>query len=293
MDDTAIGVLLAVLAAILWGVGNTIARVGLQSIKATSASILSLSAGLVVVWITALVFEFDTLVSVSLVAIGWFALTGVLHLALGRFLLYQTMRYIGAARGTSVAHSYPIFALIFAIILLKETPTIPVVIGTVSIVGGIYLLLTESSETSAIKKSRMLGYSVGLVAALLWGAVSILIKHVSQFGPSFVVLSFALLFGTLALSAATGKSFQIGVKANKKAIYLLLLSGFLNGIGLIGFYSALAKAPVVVVSPLVATSPLFTVLCVHLFLQRLERITIHVLLGCLLVVAGGVLVAIY
>jgi len=292
MEDTAIGVLLVILAAIFWGTGNTVARVGLQSVKATSATILSLATGLVVALIIVLVFEFEALVSVSLVAIGWFALIGVFHFALGRFFLYQSMRYIGAARGISVTHSYPLFAAILAVAFLEETLTIVVIIGTVSVVGGVYLLLSETSETTVIKRSRILGYCFGLGTALCWGVASVLIKHALQFGPPFVILSFALLTGILVLSAATGKGFEIGLKTNRKAISLLLIAGVLNGIGLASFYSALAMAPVVVVSPLAATSPLITILCVHLFLQRLERITPQVLAACFLVVAGGVLVAI-
>jgi len=293
MEDTAIGVLLVILAAVFWGIGNTVARVGLQSVKATSATILSLATGLVVALIIALVFEFKALVSVSLVAIGWFALIGVLHFALGRFFLYQSMGYIGAARGTSVSHSYPLIAAVLAVVFLEETLTIPLVIGTVAIVGGVYLLLSETGEKTVIKRSRILGYCFGLGAGLCWGATSVVIKYASQFAPPFVILSFALLTGILVLSAATGKSFEIGVKTNRKAIGLLLLAGVLNGIGLASFYSALAMAPVVVVSPIAAASPLITILCVHLFLQRLERITPQVLTACFLVVAGGVLVAIY
>ncbi len=293
MEDTTIGIILVILAAIFWGIGNTIARVGLQSIKATSATILSLATSLIVALIITLILEPEALVSVSLVAIGWFALIGLFHFALSRFFLYQSMSYVGAARGTSVSHSSPLFALILAVMFLKETLTIPIVIGTVSIVGGIYLLLSESSETNVIKKSRISGYSFGLATALCWGAVSVLVRYASQFGSPFVILSFALLSGILILSAATGKGFEIGIKTNRKAISLLLVAGLLNGIGLASFYSALVMAPVVIVAPLAATSPLITILCVHLFLQRLERITFHVLIGCVLVVIGGILVAIY
>lgn len=293
MGDITIGIILVILAAIFWGVANAIARVGLQSIKATSGTILSLATGLIVALIIALVFEFDDLVSVSLVAVGLFAVTGLFHFALGRLFLYQSMRYVGAARGTSIGNSSPIFALILAVMFLQETPTVLVVIGTLAVVGGLYSLLSESSESRVIKKSRILGYCFGLATALCWGVAQVLIRQSSQLGPPFVVLSFALLSGILALSITTGKDFEIGIKTNKKAISLLLVAGFLNGIGLASFYSSLAMAPVVVISPLSATSPLFTVLCAHLFLGRLERITPHVLIGCFLVVIGGILVATY
>lgn len=293
MEETAIGVLLAILAVMLWGVGNTVARVGLQSIKAASGAVVSLVTSLIVALIIVLVFEFDALVSVSLVAIAWFALNGIVHFALGRLFFYQGMKYIGAARVQPLGSSAPLFALVLAVIFLEETPTILVIIGTLSIVGGLYLLLSEGSETSVIKKNRILGYGFGLATGLCWGASAVVIRYASQFASPFVVLAFSLLFGTVVLSAATGKNFEIGVRTNKKAIYLLLLAGVLNGVAGVSYYSALAVAPVVVVSPISASTPLIVTLCVHLFLQRLERVTRQVVIGCLLIVIGGALVATY
>lgn len=293
MAGTVLGIPLVIFAVISWGIANAIARVGVKSVKVTSATILSLIASLLVALIIALVFEFEALVSVSWVAIGWFALTGLLHFACGRLCLYQSMRYIGAARGTSLANSYPIFVLIFAVMFLEETATLPVIIGTISIVGGVYLLLSEGTKVRAMQRNSILGYGYSLATALFWGAATVTIKHASQFGSPFVVLSFALFFGTVLLLAATGRNFEIAFKTERKAVNLLLFSGFINGVGLASFYFALAITPVVIVSPLSATSPLVTVLFVHLFLQRLERVTSQVLIGCFLVVAGGAVVAIF
>lgn len=293
MEDTAIGILLAILSVTLWGASNTTARVGLQSIKAASGAILSTATALIIALVITLILDYQALVSVSLAHIGWFALVGVIHFALGRLFQYQSMKYIGAARGASITNAFPLFTLIFAFVFLKETLTIPLLIGTLSIVGGISLLLTESKETISTRRSHALGYCFGLATALCWGGSAVLIKHSSQFGPPFVVLTFALLSGMLALSVTTAKSFEIRLKTDKKAIGWLLLAGLIQGIALISYFSALALAPVVVVTPLAATSPLATILYVHLFLQRLERITRQMLIACLLVVIGAALVSIY
>ncbi len=292
LNEIATGVILAIAAAIFWGISNTMARVGLQSIKAISGAILTMVASLAVSLLVAFTFDLGALFSVSLIALGWFALTGVLHFTLGRFFFYQGMRYIGAARGTAVANSNPLFAITFAVVFLRETLTVHVIVGTLLIVGGLFLLLTESSEVSVAKKSRMLGYGFGLATALCWGAVTIVVRYqASQFAPPIVVVTFALLFGIITLLPATGGSFEIKAKTNRKSINWLLLAGVMQAIGLVSFYSALAKAPVMIVAPLTSTSPLFTVLCVHLFLRRLERITLHLVIGAFMVVAGSALVA--
>ncbi len=293
MEETAIGVLLVVVAAIFWGVSNAIVRVGLQSIKAASGAILTLLGALTVTLSIALAFELKALLSVSLVAIGWFALIGILHFALGRFFLYQGIRYIGAARAVPIANSQPLFAIMFAAAFFGETLTVLAIVGALLICGGLYLLLSEGIEASLTKKSRILGYGFGLGTALCWGAIAVLIRYqASQFAPPIVVVTFALLFGVVTLLVATGKRLEIGLKTNKKAINSLLLSGFLTGIALASFYTALTMVPVMVVSPIAATNPLITIICVHLFLQRLERVTPRLVIGSFLVVIGAALVVI-
>jgi len=54
---------------------------------------------------------------------------------------------------------------------------------------------------------------------------------------------------------------------------------------------ALAYGPVVVVTPLTATLPLWVVLGSKIFLRDLETITARVIMGAILVVAGGIAIA--
>jgi uncharacterized membrane protein len=68
------------------------------------------------------------------------------------------------------------------------------------------------------------------------------------------------------------------------------MSGLAAGAAVIFLYYALQRADVVVVSPLVATSPLITLLLAHLFLSRLEKITREVAVGTTLTVLGIIVV---
>ena len=103
------------------------------------------------------------------------------------------------------------------------------------------------------KKDRTLGYAFGLGTAFFWGVAAVTIKHATQFAPPFVILTFALLAGLIVVLLSTTRDFRNGVgTTNKRAISLLITAGFLNGIALAFYYSFLAKAPVVLVSPLAA-----------------------------------------
>ena len=55
-------------------------------------------------------------------------------------------------------------------------------------------------------------------------------------------------------------------------------------------YLALSKAPVIVVSPVFALNPVVALVLAHFFLQRLERITLPLVLGTFFAVGGVVTV---
>ena len=64
------------------------------------------------------------------------------------------------------------------------------------------------------------------------------------------------------------------------------LAGIFQGLAIASLLQALSLAPVTVVSPIGASSPLFTLILVHLFLQRLESISLLLVVGTLLSVCG-------
>jgi len=77
-----------------------------------------------------------------------------------------------------------------------------------------------------------------------------------------------------------------------KYLALCCLAGVCQGLAVAFLFQALSRAPVTVVSPINASSPLITLLLAHLFLQRLEHINPLLVLGTLLSVGGVVLVVV-
>jgi drug/metabolite transporter (DMT)-like permease len=69
------------------------------------------------------------------------------------------------------------------------------------------------------------------------------------------------------------------------ALLALALAGFFAAAGVYTNYLALQQAPVVVVQPLTATNPLFTILLARIFLPA-ERPTLRLVLGILLIILG-------
>lgn len=289
------GIFLAVAAAAGYGVGRIFAGVGLQQVKPLPGSIISLVAGGLLALAVSLIFRFEALVSVSLIAVGWIAIIGILSFALGRVFTFQGIKHIGASRSTSVYASYPLFTMALAIPFLGERVSPALVTGVALIIGGLALLFSErgAEKRVAAGANRLLGYGFSLAAAVIYGANSVIIKWVvSEMADPLVTLTIAIFVGVVILLAVAGRGLGAAVKSYPRATGMLALSGMITTMGAMSLYSALDVAPAVVVTPLGATSPLFTLVGTYLFLRRLERLTYQVALGCLIVVIGGILVTI-
>ena len=76
------------------------------------------------------------------------------------------------------------------------------------------------------------------------------------------------------------------LQAPRWALIMMALAGVCSSFGIFLMYSALARAPVMLASPIVATYPLIAMTFTHIFLQRLEWVTLRMVLGAILVAMG-------
>lgn len=153
---------------------------------------------------------------------------------------------------------------------------------------------SPDAQTGRPLRGLAVGYGFALAAALSYAGAQIVVRHaVPAKGPSMVALLFSLAVGeaVLFLMVLRGGASQLRV-TRRKALGFLFLSGCFSALGVGLFYYALSIAPVVVVSPVVGTNPLFAMLFSYLFLRGVERITLRLVAGALLVTAGVALIAI-
>ncbi len=141
------------------------------------------------------------------------------------------------------------------------------------------------------RRNATIGIAFGIGAGLAYGVSAVLIRQgVGAMAPPLVGAAIAILCGTSGLFVIGRRSIKATLVGNKKAVILLLCAGLAGACGVLSSYFALSIAPVVIISPLQNTTPLFTLLWSWLFLGRLERITPRLVLGTVLVVSGIVLV---
>ena len=94
------------------------------------------------------------------------------------------------------------------------------------------------------------------------------------------------------MAMIVGGRLEGNLRQKKGSVVFLLLAGVAAGCGVLASFLALNMAPVVIVSPLQSTSPLFALLSAWLFLGRLETITFRLVLGAIFVMIGVILITI-
>lgn len=73
----------------------------------------------------------------------WFGLLGIINYVMGRQFNYISIRRIGVTRASPLFSSSPLFAMILAVSFLGESVNPAIVVGTLTIVGGLYLVVTS------------------------------------------------------------------------------------------------------------------------------------------------------
>ena len=147
-------VFFALLAATLWAATSIFVRLGLRHMPSTVGTLVSLMVSFLVVFALALVLDSPVLFALPAVAFLWFAIHGVVNFLLGRLLNFTGVNLAGATRASPVIASSPLFAALFAVVFLDEHPTWIMVVGTVAIVVGVMLIVSERRGVEAATDHR-------------------------------------------------------------------------------------------------------------------------------------------
>ncbi len=214
-----------------------------------------------------------------------FIIAGVLQMVV-RQLTYIGIEKIGAARSGPIRASVPLWSAAVAIFFLGERITAPIALGTALVVGGILLISWRTDET--VKDFRPWYVIAPLLAAILGGVVYPLRRYALKFSddPIYfgaIVGVVGLLCTVLFLALPTTKDRLVW---HRPSLGYFIVGGSLESLGLLLVLYALSYGPVVMVTPLTATLPLWVVIGSRLFLRDVEKITQRTVLGAILVVVG-------
>jgi drug/metabolite transporter (DMT)-like permease len=138
-----LGVVLGLSAALGFGVSAVFARFALQHMKSTSGTLVSLLVGTAITMVLAFIFHAEAIFDLAGVAFLWFTLSAFINFPLGRLLNYTGVSLAGVAKSSPIVGSSPLFATVLAISIGGESINTMIAVGTVSIIGGLVLILSQ------------------------------------------------------------------------------------------------------------------------------------------------------
>lgn len=290
----ALPVLLALLAAMLFGTSSVMARLGLRHGDARQGTLISISSTAVFLWLLYPLLGTGTqwTAGALLRFAALFAGVGLLSPSLSLFLAFEANRRMGPTVSGTVASTAPLFAVTAAVLLLGERLTPMLAVGTLGVVAGVMVLSWRGRRPREFPGWALL---LPLGAAALRGLSHMATKYGLSLTPAPYLGVLAAFTASFLLVGSVhrlqGRTLPPG---GLQGLVLggsrwFVVTGVLNGTALLCQFTALGQGRVVVVSPVVSTFPLFT-FAVSMLLG-VERLDVRILVGVLVVVAGVALVA--
>jgi uncharacterized membrane protein len=278
----------AILAAFAFALFAVFGWLGLQTSTPLTATIVSLAARTLT--LGAAVILVSGIPPFVILALGVFVLLGVMQSSIS-LLTYMGLQKVGTARSQTLRNSYPLWSALIAILILGENAGPAVLLGTVLVVIGIIFISWKPESAPAsyhwwhLFYSGAAGFLAGLAFPLRRYGLSITNEPVFF---SFVVAIVSLL-GTIPFTLRTSSDHRLEWQA--KAVWYFFLSGFFEAFGALLTLLALTTGRVVIISPIVATTPLFSLAISLMFFRGKEKVTALVIAGTLATVAGCVAIA--
>tara|TARA_B100001013_G_scaffold321387_1_gene231317 strand:+ start:2340 stop:3236 length:897 start_codon:yes stop_codon:yes gene_type:complete len=291
----AVAVAFAFLAACGFASGNVLVRVGTEKVPAPTATLLTVFSGIILIVGLTLVFRLDEISSLSIEALGWILVLGILGYPMARLFIITAISMVGAARAVPMAGLQPVVAFTLGVILLGERPDLLVIVGTPVIVVGLLLVVMPRRGANAgdgVVNVRRLGYLLAIGSAATFASRDTISRHVvTDLIDPLVSAGLALAIGGTILAVILHRQVARSVMTvPRKYLLICALAGVFQGLAVASLFQALSRAPVTVVSPIYASQPLITLILAHFFLKRLEAIDFLLALGTMVSVVGVILV---
>lgn len=292
-----VGVGLAALAALGVAGQALFVRVGTQTARSTDALVIVFAVNLAIVGPVTLVTHYPDY-GLTRLALLAFAGAGLFGMMAGRILLFEGISRVGASRAEPIKSSMPLFATVSAVILLGETLTPSHLAGIVLIVAGVGLVSWEGSRRMVpdvgTNDRPGVWLAVPLVAAFFFGLEPIFAKVGFQDGTPYLVgvtIKVATAMVVFTAYLAANHRLPRPHELRGDGLRWLLAAGVSSTLFLVAYYAALVRAPVVIVVPIMQSSPLLVVLISLLFLQRIERVSWRLGAAASVIVIGAILVS--
>jgi drug/metabolite transporter (DMT)-like permease len=284
--DIHVPAILALCSALLFAVSDQLQARGLEHIDAGSAAVVSIGSATLAFWLMApWLMSWSAWTSAAAIL---FALTGIFRPALSQTLALMAIKHMGPTLASAFAATSPLFGAGLAIVILGEVLTPSTAAGTLAIVAG---CIVASLRPQGLKRAWPLWAIVlPLGAALIRAGAHVVTKIGFREVPDPYFAAFVAMTVSTGIAFGAARAQGIGIASRTRAYGWFAIGGALNALSLLSLNTALKLGSVVTVAPIVAATPVFTLL-LGLIVFRREVITWRTVLTIALIVPGVILVA--
>lgn len=279
---------LALLASVLLGTAVVLVNIGLRYADPVRGALVSIPSTTLLFWLLA-IFLFRG-ADWNAAAFAIFFVVGLVFPAVVTLLNFVSNRFAGPTVAGTLSSTTPLFAVLGAILFLGEPLTPAATVGTAAIVLGAIALSPRGRDRPRAWAVWVIALPL-LGAAIRGGAQAAVKGGLTLWPDPFAAALIGYTVSSVTILVANRVFVRpAGARLDRRGVRWFVGVGFCNGLAVLAMYAALSRGPVSVVSPLVATYPLFTLALSALFLRE-EKFGGRVLLGVALTVAGVVALA--
>jgi drug/metabolite transporter (DMT)-like permease len=284
MSSDATAQVLALITSIFYASALVSARAGMRYSTPTTVTLVSILIQNLLLW--SAIFVTGGVHTVPLIGILLFSVVGIFQLGV-RLLAYTGVEKIGASRSSALQSVSPLISAAIAVAILGEPTTPLIVLGTCLVVAGIVLISWKPERQLADFRRWHLLLPIG--AAFLTGINHPIRRYVLTMAdePLFfsALMGSVSLVGFLIYFAVSRRSQRL--VWNRKAIGPFLATGVCETMSILMIITAISMGRVVIVAPIAASYPVWSLIESAIFLRDVEPINGKIIMGIVSVVAGN------
>jgi drug/metabolite transporter (DMT)-like permease len=283
--------LFALGAAFLFGFSLNLAQLGLKHLPVELGSMVSIPTAAALFWLSSpWTADFS----------GWrwdagllFLLVGLFYPAVVTILTFEASRWLGANITAALGNLAPVVAVMAGIVVLGEALGARQFAGIAVLLCGI-MLLTTRRASSAGPDWPAWALLLPLSASVLRGLAQPLLKI--GFGwwhnPRVATLCCYVSSATVVILVGLFRKRSSAAAFTPKGVAYFMLVGVGNGLATWAGIEAVARGPVSLVAPVVASYPLFTlvlglVMLGHVKVSRMQALGVALTAGGVMVLVMG------
>ncbi|MBI2063976.1 MAG: DMT family transporter, partial [Candidatus Yanofskybacteria bacterium] len=281
-EYTAMAYIFVLLASLLWGSTAAVAKLllaDLTSLQVLFFNILFAFLGLLAV----VLFQKKTVVIRDYTKKDYltFARMGLLGIFLYTFFLLGALERLLAQEAFIINYLWPIMAVLFAILILKEKATPRKVLGIVCSFAGVALVVAKG-DLSVLQFGNVIGVLFAVAGAVAYGLFSVLGKK--QNHERYTSMMFYYLFALLYVFVTVILFSEIPQLSFYQFAGLFWLGVFTSGIAFVFWFLALKYGDTVKMSNIILLTPFISL--VYIFFLVGEKILWSSIIGLAVIVMG-------